>query len=259
MKKTLGMVVALLVFLAGCIYIVFSSPVPTITHIKFEGDKSFIIGINNQDRVTIFHALNTDKTFNLQLFDKKSLSDASTLIKNRMQSDYVNVTVLSMNKKNNERLFKIIKEKLPNAVMKDAKVEDLVTYSDEVSYDLDSTYSKEEIEAISKEISEDIKKYVDEKIVNLKTDDIELLKEEIDKIDFKDYDLLKYDLSKYKLTIYPYSTYQIEFNYTEEFTYNIILNLELKEEKDHLTEIYKYTYNHSYEEISDYKTIFYEY
>ena len=49
MKKTLGMVVALLVFLAGCIYIVFSSPVPTITHIKFEGDKSFIIGINNHN------------------------------------------------------------------------------------------------------------------------------------------------------------------------------------------------------------------
>jgi len=259
MKKAFGMVIALLLFLGACIYIVLSSPVPTITHIKFEGDRSFIIGINNQDRVTIFHALNTDRTFNLQLFDKKSLSDAATLIKNRMRSENINVTVLSMNKENNERLFNIIKTNLPNITLKDAKVDDLVTYSDEVSYDLDSTYTKEEIKDISHEISDDIKKYVDDKLSKIDTDDMTIIIDEVSKIDFTDYDLTKYDLSKYKLSIYPYSTYTIDFNYSSEFTYTITLNLELREDKDHLTEIYKLTYNNSYDEITDYKTIFYKY
>ncbi len=259
MRKTFGMVIALLLFLGACIYIVFSSPVPTITHIKFEGDKSFIIGINNQDRVTIFRSLDNDKTFNLQLFDKKKLEDAALLIKNRMKSETVNVTIFSMNEKNNERLIEIIKKNLSNIVIKEPKIDDLVTYSDEVVYDLESTYTKEEITNISREIGDSIKEYVDKKLIILESDDIDTIKEKVSTLDFTNYDLVNYDLSKYKLTVYPYSSYSIEFNYNEEFTYHIKLNLELKEVKENRTEIYKYTYNHSTDEISDYKTIFYEY
>ena len=259
MRKTFGMVIALLLFLGACIYIVFSSPVPTITHIKFEGDKSFIIGINNQDRVTIFRSLDNDKTFNLQLFDKKKLEDATLLIKNRMKSETIDVTIFSMNETNNERLIEIIKKNLSNIVVKEPKIEDLVAYSDEVAYDLEGTYKKEDIIEISREIGDSVKEYIDKKLIILESDDIDTIKEKVSTTDFTTYDLKNYDLSKYNLTVYPYSSYNIEFNYNEEFTYTIKLNLELKEIKDSRTEIYKYTYNHSTNELSDYKTIFYQY
>ena len=164
-----------------------------------------------------------------------------------------------MNEKNNERLIEIIKKNLSNIVIKEPKIEDLVTYSDEVVYDLESTYTKEEITEISREIGDSVKEYVDKKLIILESDDIDTIKEKVSTLDFTNYDLVNYDLSKYKLTVYPYSSYSIEFNYNEEFTYHIKLNLELKEVKENRTEIYKYTYNHSTNEITDYKTIFYEY
>ena len=69
--------------------------------------------------------------------------------------------------------------------------------------------------------------------------------------------LLKYDLSKYNLSVYDYSKYKVDYHFNEEFTYDIVLNMELKEEKEDYIEIYKYTYNLSTDEINDYKTIFY--
>ena len=83
MKKSFALIIAFALFLGACIYVVISSPVPTITHIKFEGDKSFIIGINNHDRVTLYHTLDNNKTFNLQLFNAKSLKESCKLIQNR--------------------------------------------------------------------------------------------------------------------------------------------------------------------------------
>ena len=154
-----------------------------------------------------------------------------------MRSENINVTVLSMNKENNERLFNIIKNNLPNVTLKDAKVDDLVTYSDEVSYDLDSTYTKEQMLDISREISDDIKQYVDSRLIDIDTDDMTIIIDEVSKLDFTDYELNQYDLSKYNLSIYPYSSYTIDFNYASEFTYTITLNLEIREDKDHLTEI----------------------
>ena len=75
--------------------------------------------------------------------------------------------------------------------------------------------------------------------------------------DFLVFDILKYDLSKYNLSVYDYSKFNVDYHYNEEFTYDIILNLELKEEKEDYIEIYKFTYNFSTDEINDYKTIFY--
>ena len=118
MKKTFALVIAFLLFLGACIYVVISSPVPTVTHIKFEGDKSFIIGINNQDRVTIYHSLDNNKTFNLQLFNSKSIKESCKLIQNRMKSDSITVTILSMNKKNVDRLKDIIKVETDKEIAK---------------------------------------------------------------------------------------------------------------------------------------------
>ena len=257
MKKTFALVVAFLLFLGACIYVVISSPVPTVTHIKFEGDKSFIIGINNQDRVTIYHSLDNNKTFNLQLFNSKSIKESCKLIQNRMKSDSITVTILSMNKKNVDRLKDIIKvetdKKLVN--FKNPKTEELDTYSDEARYDLSSTYSKDEIKEISKEIATDIKKDIDLKLVNY--EDIKEIEKIVKEEDFLSFDITKFDLTKYKLSVYDYSKYKVDYHFNEEFTYDIILNMELKEEKEDYIEIYKYTYNLSTDEINDYKTIFY--
>ena len=257
MKKTFALVIAFMLFLGACIYVVISSPVPTITHIKFEGDKSFIIGINNQDRVTIYHALDDNKVFSLQLFNSKSLKESCKLIQNRMKSDSINVTILSMNKNNVERLKEVIKTETDKKLVnfKNPKTDDVATYSDEVKYDLSSTYSKEEIKDISKDIATDIKKEIDIKLVNY--DDVKEIEKIVAKEDFLDFDITKYDLTKYKLTVYDYSKYKIDYHFNEEFTYDIILNMELKEDKEDYVEIYKYSYNFSTDEINDYKTIFY--
>ena len=257
MKKTFALVIAFALFLGACIYVVLSSPVPTITHIKFEGDKSFIIGINNHDRVTIYHTLDNNKTFNLQLFNAKSLKESCKLIQNRMKSDSIDVTILSMNKKSVDRIKEIIKTETDKKLVnfKNPKVEDLATYSDDVKYDLSSTYSKDQIKDISKEIATDIKKDIDIKLLNYV--EIEDIKTRVSEKDFIDFDILKYDLSRYNLSVYDYSKYKVNYHFNEEFTYDIILNMELKEEKEDYIEIYKYTYNFSTDEISDYKTIFY--
>ena len=258
MKKTFALVIAFLLFLGACIYVVISSPVPTVTHIKFEGDKSFIIGINNQDRVTIYHSLDNNKTFNLQLFNSKSIKESCKLIQNRMKSDSITVTILSMNKKNVDRLKDIIKvetdKKLVN--FKNPKTEELDTYSDEARYDLSSTYSKVEIKEISKEIATDIKKDIDLKLVNY--EDIKEIEKIVKEEDFLSFDITKFDLTKYKLSVYDYSKYKVDYHFNEEFTYDIILNMELKEEKEDYIEIYKYSYNYSTDEITEYKTIFYK-
>ncbi len=259
MKKTFALVIALLLFLGACIYVVLSSPVPTVTHIKFEGDKSFIIGINNQDRVTIYHSLDNNKTFNLQLFNAKSLKESCKLIQNRMNSETINVTILSMNKKSVERIKEVIKTETDKklVVFKNPKVEELETYSDDVKYDLSSTYSKDEIKDISSDIATDIKKEIDIKLSNYI--DLEEIEKKVKEDDFNDFDILKYDLSKYNLEVYDYSKYEIDYHFNnDEFTYDIILNMELKEEKEDYIEIYKYSYNFSTDEISDYKTIFYK-
>ncbi len=258
MKKTFALVIAFLLFLGACIYVVLSSPVPTITHIKFEGDKAFIIGINNQDRVTIYHTLDNNKTFNLQLFNAKSIKESCKLIQNRMKSDNIDVTILSMNKKNVERLKEIIKTETDKKIVnfKNPTIDELSTYSDDVKYDLSSTYSKDEIKNISKEIATDIKKYIDVKLLNYV--EIEDIKTRVSEKDFNDFDITKYDLSKYNLSVYDYSKEKIDYHFNEEFTYDIILNMELKEEREDYIEIYKYTYNFSTDEIADYKTIFYK-
>ena len=258
MKKTFALVIAFALFLGACIYVVLSSPVPTITHIKFEGDKSFIIGINNQDRVTLYHTLDNNKTFNLQLFNAKSLKESCKLIQNRMNSESINVTILSMNKKNVERIKEIIKTETDKKIVnfKNPKMEELSTYSDEVKYDLSSTYSKDEIKDISREIATDIKKDIDIKLSSYT--DIKDIEKRVYEQDFNDFDITKYDLSKYNLSVYDYSKEKIDYHFNEEFTYDIILNMELKEEKEDYIEIYKYTYNFSTDEISDYKTIFYK-
>ena len=138
MKKTFALVIAFALFLGACIYVVLSSPVPTITHIKFEGDKSFIIGINNQDRVTLYLTLDNNKTFNLQLFNAKSLKESCKLIQNRMNSESINVTILSMNKKNVERIKEIIKTETDKKIVnfKNPKMEELSTYSDSAKPDV---------------------------------------------------------------------------------------------------------------------------
>lgn len=258
MKKSFALVVAFILFLGACIYVVISSPVPTITHIKFEADMSFIIGINNHDRVTIYHSLDNNKTFSLQLLNAKSLKEACKLIQNRMKNDSINVTILSMDKKSVQRLQEIIKvetdKKLVN--FKNPNVDDLNRYSDGVVYDLDSTYTKDQIKDIAKEIASEIKINIDQKLVNY--EDIDEIKEIVKEDDFNNFDILKYDLLKYNLSVYDYSKYNIDYHFNEEFTYDVILNLELKEEKEDYIEIYKFTYNLSTDEISDYKTIFYK-
>ena len=257
MKKTFALVIAFALFLGACIYVVISSPVPSVTHIKFEGDKSFIIGINNQDRVIIYHALDDNKTFNLQLFNSKSLKESCKLIQNRMKTDAINVTILSMNKKNVDRLKEIIKTETDKKLVnfKNPKIDDLATYSDEVKYDLSSTYTKDKIKEISNEIATDIKKGIDIKLVNY--EDVKEIEKKVREEDFLDFDITKYDLTKYKLTVYDYSKYKVDYHFDEEFTYDIILNMELKEDREDYVEIYKYTYNLSTDEINDYKTIFY--
>ena len=258
MKKSFALIIAFALFLGACIYVVISSPVPTITHIKFEADKSFIIGINNHDRVTIYHSLDNNKTFSLQLFNSKSLKESCKLIQNRMKDESITVTILSMDKKNVERIQGIIKTETDKKLInfKNPKVDELTTYSDGVSYDLDSTYSKEEIKDIAKDIATEIKLNIDQKLINCK--EIDEIKTKVSEEDFLVFDILKYDLSKYNLSVYDYSKFNVDYHYNEEFTYDIILNLELKEEKEDYIEIYKFTYNFSTDEINDYKTIFYK-
>ena len=108
---------------------------------------------------------------------------------------------------------------------------------------------------ISKEIATDIKKDIDLKLVNY--EDIKEIEKIVKEEDFLSFDITKFDLTKYKLSVYDYSKYKVDYHFNEEFTYDIILNMELKEEKEDYIEIYKYTYNLSTDEINDYKTIFY--
>ncbi len=257
MKKTIGVILAFIIFLAACIYVVISSPKQRITYVKFVSNTSFILGIDNQDRVNIYNALDDNRLFSITSFNKKHLGDASQIIKNKLTDKEVTITVMTMNSENKNRIVKIITDNMPGFTINTSMPteEEMITYSEEVKYDVKDIYNRNELSAIAKDINDEIELYVTEELSKLE----EINQDNIDDIKFDNYEL---NIEHFKEQIRD----NIDFNYEVVFAFNddvlthsirfiIIISYDNKEKK--VYDVYSLTYDDN--QVKDYHEVYYDY
>lgn len=289
MKKYIVLSLIFVFLIAGCFYLVFSRDENlTITYIKFKVNPEFVVGINSNNKVVMYNPLNEEaKIFNLSMFSNKTLNEMCEIFvtkieeNNYLENNDINVTVMTKNLEKRNSIYKIVNDVIN---VKDSKIvvnliepndDELLSYSNEVVFDLETTYQNEDLIKISEDIIKEIKLYVDNRINSLKLEKLsnEKKKEIIDSNNslgyFNDFDI-KNVLMEYDIIISNRTKYDVVFNYDDEliYTYDIILNMEfdhynenvVDDTKEGIVEVYKYTYNSSnYGIISEYKNHFYKF
>lgn len=291
MKKNIYIIgIFVIVFLiVGCFYLVFSrNENLTITYIKFKINSEFVVGINSNDKVVMYNPLNEEaKIFNLGMFSNKTLEEMCKIfIKKIEDNDYlennkVDITIMTKNLEKRKDLYKLINDSI-NGNGREIYVnvlepsnDELIAYSNEVTYDLKATYQTEDLIKISESIKEQIKGYVDNKIDSLHINKFngeqqkEILESNYSLGYFNDFDM-KNVVIEDDIIISTRSNYDIEFIFNNDFTYdyNIILYLEfdyycemvVDDVRKAIVEVYEYTYNtFNIEVIGDYKNHFYKF
>lgn len=289
MKKYIVLSLIFVFLIAGCFYLVFSRDENlTITYIKFKVNPEFVVGINSNNKVVMYNPLNEEaKIFNLSMFSNKTLNEMCEIFvtkieeNNYLENNDINVTVMTKNLEKRNSIYKIVNDVIN---VKDSKIivnliepndDELLSYSNEMVFDLETTYQNEDLIKISEDIIKEIKLYVDNRINSLKLEKLsnEKKKEIIDSNNslgyFNDFDI-KNVLMEYDIIISNRTKYDVVFNYDDEliYTYDIILNMEfdhynenvVDDTKEGIVEVYKYTYNSSnYGIISEYKNHFYKF
>ena len=291
MKKYIwGIVVLIIVsFIVGCFYLVFNrSENLTITYIKFKVNPEFVIGINSHERVVVYNPLNEEaKIFDLMMFNNKTLEEVCEIIINKMTANgylidnTINVTIMTKNLEKRNQFVKQIKSSIDN-VKENVVIntltptnDELFTYSNEVTYDLKVTYNENELISIATSVEEKIDLYVNDKLKALNLNNF-TGKEQMNVINdnsvngyFNDFDFSNILVGD-NIFISPYSNYEIEFVFNDDFTYsyNIIISLifdyykeiVVEDTSKGIVEVYEYTYNQLGNSlISDYKNYFYQF
>lgn len=249
MKNFIIWLLIAFVFVGSIVYFVFTSDKSfTITYIKFNINPEFIIGVNNNDEVKIYNPLNDDaKVLNLTMFNGRKIEDAMMIILDKLDSSnylddsLINISVITKNNKKIEHFYNKIdsviktKNKEITLVNKEASYDELVAYSNEVTYDLEPTYKVDILKNIASNINSDIVSYIDNKLKELNLEDMafedkkNLILLKTNESYFNDYLIHEFSLEDNKLIIDDESTYEIVFNYdNEEITFKIKLNLSLE-------------------------------
>ena len=282
MKKFIFFVLFVAVIIGSIVYFVFSSDKAlVITYIKFNINPEFVIGVNSKDEVCIFNPLNEDaKILNLGMFNGNSLEDATSIILDKLDKanylkDDMYITVMSKNPDKIEYFYEKInnkvKEKNKDLVLinKRASNEELTAYSNEVVYDVKSTYDNNKLLVVCSNIEKSLDEYVKDKINSLKIDDLnkdEILKyynEQLENGYFNDYDLLFYKLDDADLKIMDTSSYTISFDSSLKYTISLDLELEkvnkVSKKNDSYSLVEQYLFNYKDKKINNLKINFYKY
>lgn len=286
MKNFIIWLLIAFIFVGSVVYFVFSSEDSlSITYIKFNINPEFIIGINSKDEVKIYNPLNDDaKVLNLNMFNGYKLKEAVDVILNKLESNkYLdiskfNITVITKSDEKIsyyfEKIRKAVNEKNSNIVLINNKAshEELLTYSNEVSYDIKSSFNNDILKMISTDLHMELFNYVDNLIGQLNIDEL-TLNEKIDVLTqseaagyFEDYKLTDYVINNYDLKIIDDSKYDVKFNYDElGYTFDIEFNLVLvhkgviEDKKQNFNVIEEYRYIFKNNEILGLKTNFYKF
>lgn len=273
-------------FIGSVVYFVFTSDNSfNITYIKFNINPEFIIGVNENDEVKIFNPLNDDaKVLNLGMFNGYSLDKSIDIILNKLdKSNYLDVSQIDItvitksDSKINyyyDKINKVLNENYSNIVLVNnmASHEELLAYSNEVSYDIKSIFNEDIFKSISININDEITNYVNNLINELNIEELELI-DKIDVLDqkilegyFDNFELNKYQIKDYDLIIKDNSSYKVNFSYNEEgYDFNIELSLYLEYKgqlvKEDITynTIEEYHFNFKNNEIYGIKNNFYKF
>lgn len=273
-------------FIGSVVYFVFSSEGSlSITYIKFDINPEFIIGINNKDEVKIYNPLNDDaKVLNLNMFNGYKIEEAVSVILGKLESNnyldisQIDITVITKSDDKISYYFdkirNVINKSHNSIVLKNNKAshEELIAYSNEVSYDIKASFNNNDLKSIASNIKIQLENHVNNLINTLNITELELNEKydvlmQNDSIGyFEDYDLTKYVINNYDLKVNEGSSYDVKFNYTDtEYAFDIELNLILehsgqfiKEEQTYnKIEEYRYTYKNN--EIYGLRTNFYKF
>ena len=250
-----------------------------VTYIKLQVNPSFVIGVNKDENVVFYNALNADAgKYNLSMFQGKSLKDATNVFinkygKSKENKNVISITVMTKNKDTQKHITSVMEKEIINydntysVLSMEPSLEELERYSNEVQYNLNKTLSEEDLKDISRNIYEQVNNYVLNKVNSLKLDKVkedkmELITKYQEENYFNDYKLS--DIQLENKEIMSKSNYEVEFNLNEEnnIEYKIILNLVIDytkiEEKTTVEEYeFKYELLEDTDEISDLKTSFY--
>jgi len=241
-----------------------------ITYIKLQVNPSFVIGIDEKKNVVFYNALNEDgNKYNLSMFQGKSLEEATRIFIEKLgiakeNKDEINLTVMTKNNILEKEIADIISNVIKGfdnnyqIILHEPTNDELEKYSDETIYNISPSINDETLKLISKDIYDKINNHIDKKINNLhlknlnKEDRVSLLKEKQEEGYFSDYILSNIKIDEYNVTLLEKSNYSIIFTYDEEnnYTYRIVLNLEIEKEKNEIKRIVE-VYIFSYEEIDN--------
>lgn len=242
-------------FIGSVIYFVFSSEDSiSITYIKFNINPEFIIGINNKDEVKIYNPLNDDaKILNLNLFNGYKIEEAVSIILNKLEDNnyldisQINITVITKSDKKISYYFdkirKVVNEKNNNIILVNDKAshEELVAYSNEVSYDIKPSLNNEILKNISNKLFLDLNDHVNVLINALNINELDLTNK-IDVLNrsdavgyFEHYDLSNYVFDNYDLKLNELSKYDVIFTYDDVgYNFDIELNLIVEHNSEHM-------------------------
>lgn len=253
-----------------------------VTYIRFQVNPSFVIGINKNENVVFFNALNSDASkYNLSMFQGKSLSDATKIFieklgESKTNKDTINLTVMTKNKELENHIVDIISNRINNFDNKykinvlEANRDELEHYSNEIIYNLTRTYSTDKLESLSKDVYMGVKKHIEGKInkLNLKklnnSQILDICNTKKNEGYFNDLMLNSITLSDNDFYVGKNSSYKINFSLDKDnnFIYQITLYLELNYTKNGdktIVETYDFQYDFigEVETISHLKTYFY--
>ena len=266
MKRYIALIssfVIVLIFLCMLFYFLLKQDNSYIIYIRFQVNPSFVMGINRDYNVIFYNSLNEDgNKYNLSMFQGKKLSDSMRIFIEKLgyakeDKKEINLTIMTKNNVLEKDIATIIEKEIKNydknyeIVLHDASVEELERYSNEAVYNLKASLGDDDLKLISRCLYQKLDDYIKEKMNNLKLnslskeDILSILKEKVEEKFFYDFDLLSVDLGKDNIYLLERSSYDIDFQYEEELSYSLRLNIELENESigDKSTvELYRFNY-----------------
>ena len=222
-----------------------------------------------------YNALNSEgNKYNLSMFQGKSLNEMIELFidKTNFEDELnkeINVTIMTKNNIRENEIFKVIQDSIKSknkgvmVINHEPNNDELERYSNETVYNMKASLKNDDIKLISQVIYDKVKSYVDVKINNIMDFNNDFILE--NEGFFNDYNLFSINLKEYNVVLLERSNYQVDFTFDEEgnYTYKIILNLEMEKENNSLErkiiEVYSYSYQiiEEQENLSNLKTYYY--
>ena len=177
-----------------------------VTYIKLQVNPSFVIGVNKDENVVFYNALNADAgKYNLSMFQGKSLKDATNVFinkygKSKENKNVISITVMTKNKETQKHITSVMEKEIIgydntySVLSMEPSLEELERYSNEVQYNLSKSLSEEDLKDISRDIYEQVNNYVLDKVNSLKLDKVkedkmELITKYQEENYFNDYNL----------------------------------------------------------------------